>query len=60
MVKIDKNRSSGAMTEDELAEFQAAFDLYDKDGNGHITTDELLSVFRALGQDVDENDVRVC
>jgi calmodulin len=59
MSKKDQNRGTGVVSENEEAEYRAAFGLFDKDGDGHISTSELLSVFKALGQDVDESDVRV-
>lgn len=41
----------GYFTEDELAEFQEAFNLFDKDGDGTITYKELGTVMRSLGED---------
>lgn len=38
------------MTEEQLNEFREAFALYDKDGDGTITTLELGKVMRSLGQ----------
>ncbi|MBZ3878861.1 Calmodulin [Sciurus carolinensis] len=38
------------LTEEQIAEFKEALYLFDKGGNGTITTKELGSVTRSLGQ----------
>uniref|UniRef100_A0A669CID3 Troponin C, skeletal muscle n=1 Tax=Oreochromis niloticus TaxID=8128 RepID=A0A669CID3_ORENI len=38
------------LSEDMLAEFKAAFDMFDTDGGGDISTKELGTVMRMLGQ----------
>lgn len=38
------------LTEEMIAEFKEAFALFDKDGDGSITTKDLSSVMRSLGQ----------
>lgn len=38
--------------EEELEEYREAFNLFDKDGGGSISTDEFLKVLRNLGQKV--------
>ena len=35
------------LTEDQIAEFKEAFSLFDKDGDGTITTKELGTVMRS-------------
>jgi len=44
---------------DELmnAEFKEAFDEFDKDGSGSISTKELLGVMRSMGQNPTEDEV---
>ncbi|KAK2168373.1 hypothetical protein LSH36_17g04049 [Paralvinella palmiformis] len=37
------------LTEEQIAEFKEAFSLFDKDGDGTITTKELGTVMRSLG-----------
>jgi calmodulin len=38
------------LTDEQIAEFKEAFALFDKDGDGTITTKELGTVMRSLGQ----------
>jgi len=38
------------LTEEQIAEFKEAFSLFDKDGDGTITTKELGTVMRSLGE----------
>jgi len=51
---------SGAdqLTEDQIAEFKEAFSLFDKDGDGTITTKELGTVMRSLGQNPTEAELQ--
>jgi len=46
-------------TMDQLltAEFKEAFDEFDKDGSGSISTKELLGVMRSMGQNPTEDEV---
>ncbi|XP_013421070.1 calmodulin-A [Lingula anatina] len=44
--------------EEELAEFKEAFGLFDKDGDGRITSAELGTVMRSLGQNPTDDDLR--
>ena len=41
-----------------LSEIKEAFALFDKDGDGKITTKELGSVMRSLGQNPTEEELR--
>uniref|UniRef100_A0A8C2MDH7 Calmodulin n=1 Tax=Cricetulus griseus TaxID=10029 RepID=A0A8C2MDH7_CRIGR len=43
------------LTEEQIAEFKEAFSLFDKDGDGTITTKELGTVMRSLGQNSTED-----
>ena len=39
------------LTEQQIAEMREAFQLFDKDGDGHVTAKELMIVLQTLGQD---------
>ncbi len=41
-----------------MAEFQEAFNLFDKDGDGKVTSNELGVVMRSLGQRPTEGELR--
>ncbi|XP_062976569.1 calmodulin-A-like [Elgaria multicarinata webbii] len=46
------------LTEEQLAEFKEAFSLFDKDGDGAITTTELGTVMRSLGHNPSEAELQ--
>ncbi|XP_077555577.1 uncharacterized protein LOC144169973 [Haemaphysalis longicornis] len=46
------------VSEDVIDEFKQAFALFDKDGDGVITTKELGTVMRALGQNPTEAELK--
>ena len=46
------------LTEEQTAEFKEAFQIFDKDGDGSITTKELGTVMRSLGQNPSDEEVR--
>merc|ERR1712172_185172 len=48
---------AGQLTEEQIAEFKEAFSLFDKDGDGTITTKELGTVMRSLGQNPTEAEL---
>tara|TARA_B110001452_G_scaffold246000_1_gene231027 strand:+ start:94 stop:675 length:582 start_codon:yes stop_codon:yes gene_type:complete len=49
---------SDQLTEEQIAEFKEAFSLFDKDGDGTITTKELGTVMRSLGQNPTEAELQ--
>ena len=55
--KIDKIKII-KLTEEQVAEFKEAFSLFDKDGDGTITTKELGTVMRSLGQNPTEAELQ--
>uniref|UniRef100_A0A2K6S4I3 EF-hand domain-containing protein n=1 Tax=Saimiri boliviensis boliviensis TaxID=39432 RepID=A0A2K6S4I3_SAIBB len=46
------------LTEEQVAEFKEAFSLFDKDGDGTITTKELGTVMGSLGQNPTEAELQ--
>jgi Ca2+-binding EF-hand superfamily protein len=46
------------LTHEQIAEFKEAFALFDKDGDGTITTKELGTVMRSLGQNPTEAELQ--
>ncbi len=47
-----------SLSEEQVAEFKEAFSLFDKDGNGAITTKELGTVMRSLGQNPSDSELQ--
>ena len=46
------------LTDQQIIEFREAFQAFDKDGNGSITTRELGTVMRSLGQNLSEAEIK--
>ena len=46
------------LTDEQLAQFEEAFTMFDKDGDGTITTKELGTVMRSLGQNPTEAELQ--
>ena len=46
------------LTDDQISEFKEAFSLFDKDDDGCITTKELGTVMRSLGQNPTEAELQ--
>ncbi|CAM4481875.1 unnamed protein product [Lepidochelys olivacea] len=49
---------AGQLAEEQIAEFKEAFSLFDKDGDGSITTGELGTVMWSLGQNPTEAELQ--
>ena len=49
---------AGQLTEEQIAEYKEAFSLFDKDGDGTITTKELGTVMRSLGQNPTQAELK--
>ncbi|XP_072976911.1 calmodulin-1 [Typha angustifolia] len=47
-----------SLNKDQVSEFQQAFLLFDKDGDGCITVEELGTVIRSLGQNPSEEELQ--
>jgi calmodulin len=47
-----------SLTEEQVAEFREAFSLFDKNGDGEITTNELGTVMRSLAQNPSESELQ--
>lgn len=45
------------LSEEKIAEFRAAFELFDRDRDGTITTKELGTVMKNLGQNLSETEL---
>lgn len=46
------------LSEEQIVEFKEAFCLFDKDGDGCITVDELATVIRSLDQNPTEEELQ--
>lgn len=46
------------LTDDQIQEFREAFSLFDKDGDGKITRQELGTVMKSLGQKPTDNELK--
>ncbi|KAJ6434269.1 hypothetical protein OIU84_017883 [Salix udensis] len=54
-----KPSMAAVFTEKQIAEFREAFCLFDKDGDGRITLEELATVFKSLDRGATEEELRI-
>lgn len=45
------------LSEAQVSKFKEAFSLFDKDGDGQITSKEIMAVMKNLGQDPSEEEL---
>jgi len=57
-IHLPSSEMADQLTEEQIAEFKEAFSLFDKDGDGTITTKELGTVMRSLGQNPTEAELQ--
>ncbi|KAJ2992839.1 hypothetical protein HDV02_002831 [Globomyces sp. JEL0801] len=58
MSQTEENGSSAILSESELKDFKAAFELFDRDNDGTITTKELGTALKGLGQNPTEAELQ--
>lgn len=54
----DTNTIIENLTEEQVAEFKEAFQIFDKNGDGSITVKELGTVMRSLGQNPSDEEIQ--
>lgn len=47
------------LDEEQIADFKAAFSMFDKDGSGDVSTEELGAVLEELGQEVSKSQLEI-
>lgn len=50
--------SAAGLTDEQITEYRDAFDLFDQDGSGAISIDELKEVMKKLGNDTSQSDLQ--
>ena len=58
MQKKTKKDPEIILSEEQIGEFREAFLMFDRDGDGTITTNELGTVMRSLGQNPTEIELQ--
>ena len=53
-----KNLNEPTLSEDKITEFKEAFEIFDKDKDGYITTKELGDIMKNLGQTPSEAELQ--
>jgi len=57
--RLQEEEAGGEMTEAQLRELKDMFELVDMDNSGAIDEEELISLLRRLGHDIDEGQLDV-
>lgn len=57
-VKKQSKAATAKLTQEQIAEFKEAFVLFDSDGDGNISSKELGTVMRSLGQNPTEAEIK--
>uniref|UniRef100_UPI00143F05B1 FGCamp n=1 Tax=Aspergillus niger TaxID=5061 RepID=UPI00143F05B1 len=57
-LEYDVTLMADSLTEEQVSEYKEAFSLFDKDGDGQITTKELGTVMRSLDQNPSESELQ--
>lgn len=47
-----------AIPEEKRQEYKEAFDMFDKDGSGHISVDEIYRVMKNMGMDMTKDEIK--
>jgi len=55
---IPAPQGPNSLTEEQVSEFKEAFDLFDKNGDGQISTKELGTMMRSLGQNPSDSELQ--
>lgn len=55
---VQSEQQQYSLDDEQIAEFKEAFGLFDKDGDGSITSVELGTVMRSLGQNPTEEELQ--
>ena len=56
--QLEDEESIGNLTELQIAEYKEAFQIFDKDGDGAISTKELSTIMRSLGLNPSDEDIK--
>ncbi|BCS24045.1 translation elongation factor EF1B gamma [Aspergillus puulaauensis] len=49
---------AASLSQDQISQYRDVFKIFDKDGNGHITAEELGEIMGSLGQNPTETELK--
>eukprot|EP00954_Amorphochlora_amoebiformis_P013033 1021627-Amorphochlora_amoeboformis.AAC.2 len=55
---LNRSRSGKELTEDQIKEYKEAWKLFDLDGDGFITCDELEKLMQSTGQTTSKEELK--